>query len=175
MKHDHWKLFSWNLSALNDEDVALPHGLILRPASKADEAVVQALVARAFSTDAQWTGFYSRIAESLQDRLHEAFRSQHSPALTILHGQRIIAAACFSTEAEAENHLYCGPCVLPEYRSRGLGAALLLASLRTLKELGVHVARGVVKDNTTASKFVYPKFRSVCEPYHAEPFDAVRF
>ncbi|MEI6873004.1 MAG: GNAT family N-acetyltransferase, partial [Verrucomicrobiota bacterium] len=95
-------------------------------------------------------------------------------ALAVKNGERIIAAACFSTEAEAENHLYCGPCVLPEYRSRGLGAALLLASLRTLKDLGFHVARAVVKDNTTASKFVYPKFRSVSEPYGSEPFDVAR-
>ena len=174
MKHDHWKLFSWNLTALDDADIPLPHGLLLRPASKSDEAAVQALVALAFSTDAQWTGSYSRIASALQERLHEAFRSQHNPALVILHGTRIIAAACFSTEAEAENHLYCGPCVLPEYRSRGLGAALLLGSLRTLKDLGIHVARAVVKDNTTASKFVYPKVRSVSEPYEAEPFSAAR-
>jgi predicted N-acetyltransferase YhbS len=174
MKHDHWKLFSWNLAALEDAPLPLPHGLQLRTATKSDESVIQALVSRAFSTDAQWTGSYSRIAASLQERLHEAFRSQHNPALTISHGPRIIAAACFSTDIEAENHLYCGPCVLPEYRSRGLGAALLLASLRTLKDLGVHVARAVVKDNTTASKFVYPKFSSVSEPYEGEPFESVR-
>jgi predicted N-acetyltransferase YhbS len=171
MKREPWKLFSWNLTLLDDAPVPLPHGLIVSPASRADEATVHALVERAFTTDVQWTGSYSPIANALQERIHEAFRSQNFPALTIQHGSRIIAAAAFSTDADAENHLFCGPCVLPEYRSRGLGSALLLESLRTLRNLDLHIARGLCKDGTTASKFVYPKFRSVCEPYAGEPFE----
>ena len=165
-----WKLFSWNLAALTEESSSLPHGLLLRVASKPEETVVQALVTRSFSTDSQWTGSYGRIAESLQERIHEAFRSQPNPALVIHHGPRIIAASCFSTETDADNHLYCGPCVLPEYRSRGLASTLLLESLRVLKSNHVHVARAVCKEGTTASKFVYPKFHSVCDVYDAEPF-----
>jgi predicted N-acetyltransferase YhbS len=165
-----WKLFSWNLAALTEEKFPLPHGLLLRVALKPEEAVIQALVIRSFTTDSQWTGSYGRIADSLQERIHEAFRSQPNPALVIHHGPRIIAASCFSTETDADNHLYCGPCVLPEYRSRGLASTLLLESLRMLKNSHVHVARAVCKDGTTASKFVYPKFRSVCDVYDAEPF-----
>jgi predicted N-acetyltransferase YhbS len=165
-----WKLFSWNLTTLTEEAPLLPHGLVLRVAARAEEPIVQALVTRSFSTDAQWTGSYSRIADSLQERIHEAFRSQPNPALVIHHGPRIIAASCFSTETDAENHLYCGPCVLPEYRSRGLASTLLLESLRMLRNNDVHVARAVCKEGTTASKFVYPKFRSVCDAYDTEPF-----
>ena len=165
-----WKLFSWNLATLTEEPQPLPHGLLLRVAAKAEEPIIQSLVTRSFSTDAQWTGSYSRIADSLQDRIHEAFRSQPSPALVIHHGPRIIAASCFSTETDADNHLYCGPCVLPEYRSRGLASTLLLESLRLLKNMHIHVARGVCKEGTTASKFVYPKFRSVSDVYDTEPF-----
>jgi predicted N-acetyltransferase YhbS len=172
MKRELWKLFSWNLTLLNEEPVSLPHGLIVSPASKADEPTIHALVERAFTTDAQWTGSYGPISNALRARIHEAFRSQNFPALTILHGSRIIAASSFCTEADAENHLFCGPCVLPEYRSRGLGSALLLESLRTLRNLGLHVARALCKDGTTASKFVYPKFSSVCEPYAGEPFES---
>lgn len=174
MNRDSWKLFNWNLPLLNEAPRPLPHGLILRHASRTDETVIQSLVERAFTTDAQWTGSYSRIADSLQERIHEAFRSQNLPALSIAHGPRIIAAACFSTDLDAENHLFCGPCVLPEYRSRGLGSALLLESLRTLKDLGVHVARGICKDGTTASKFVYTKFHSVSENYDSVPFGVPR-
>ncbi len=151
----------------------MPHGLILRVATKSEEAIVQSLVVRSFSTDSQWTGSYSRIAESLQERIHEAFRSQQHPALAVQHGPRIIAAACFSTDSDAENHLYCGPCVLPEYRSRGLGSTLLLESLKMLRGLDVHVARAVCKEGTTACKFVYPKFHSVCDVYDTEPFETV--
>ncbi len=165
-----WKLFSWNLATLSEETRALPHGLIMRSGAKADEPVIQALVERSFSTDSQWTGSYGRIADPLRERIHEAFRSQSHPALVILHGPRIIAASCFSTDADADNHLYCGPCVLPEYRSRGIGSSLLLESLKTLRGLEVHVARAVCKEGTTASKFVYPKFKSVSDHYDTEPF-----
>jgi predicted N-acetyltransferase YhbS len=168
-----WKLFSWNLATLTAETPVLPHGLLLRSALKTEEQVVQALVERSFSTDSQWTGSYGRIADSLQERIHEAFRSQSTPALVIQHGPRIIAASCFSTDADADNHLYCGPCVLPEYRSRGLASVLLLESLRTLKGMDVHVARAVCKEGTTASKFVYPKFSSVSDLYEAEPFEVL--
>lgn len=165
-----WKLFSWNLATFSGGDGSLPNGLLMRPAVKSEESTIQALVDRSFATDAQWTGTYSRIAEPLRERIHEAFRSQLHPALVVQHGTRIIAAACFSTDADADNHLYCGPCVLPEYRSRGLGSILLMESLKTLKGLEVHVARAVCKDGTTASKFVYPKFNSVSDVYDSEPF-----
>lgn len=173
MRREPWKLFSWNLATLTEEAPALPHGLALRVAAKSEESTVQALVARAFSTDAQWTGSYSRISESLEERIHEAFRSQPNPGLVIQHGPRIVAAACFTTEVDAENHLYCGPCVLPEYRSRGLGSTLLLQSLYALKDLEVHVARALCKEGTTACKFVYTKFQSVCDSYDSEPFASV--
>ena len=55
MKREPWKLFSWNLATLTEEVSPLPHGLVLRSAAKSEEPTVQALVARAFSTDAQWT------------------------------------------------------------------------------------------------------------------------
>ena len=169
-----WKFFTWNLASLNEESVPLPHGLLLRTGSRADEAPVAALVERSFTTDSQWTGSYSRIAEPLSQRIHEAFRSQSSPALVILHGPRIIAASVFSTDLDADNHLFCGPCVLPEYRSRRIGSALLLESLLTLRNLGARVARAVCKEGTTASKFVYPKFGAVVETYESEPFELIR-
>ena len=168
-----WKLFTWNLAALSAEPRTLPHGLVMRAASKSDEQTIQALVERSFSTDSQWTGSYGRIAESLRERIHEAFRSQPHPALVIQHGPRIIASSCFTTDADADNHLYCGPCVLPEYRSRGIGSTLLQESLKTLRSLELHVARAVCKEGTTASKFVYPKFSSVCDSYDTEPFATV--
>lgn len=165
-----WNLFSWNLSALPEESPSLPHGLVMRAASKSDEQTIQALVERSFSTDSQWTGSYGRISDALRERVHEAFRSQSHPALVIQHGSRIIAASCFTTDADAENHLYCGPCVLPEYRSRGLASTLLHGSLKMLRSFELHVARAVCKEGTTASKFVYPKFNSVCNVYDSEPF-----
>lgn len=173
MKWDRWKQFVWNLAELPRDAAALPGGLVFRPSQRSDEAAIQALTTRAFSFDDQWSGSYRRIAEALQIRIHEAFRVHPQAAVTIVHGHRIIAASCLTSDADADNHLFTGPCVLPEYRSRGLGSALLLRSLMTLHKEGCYVARAVCKDATTAAKFIYPKFGSVCESYDLDPFNAL--
>lgn len=170
MKQDYWKQYSWNLSQLQITPQPLSGGLLIRQMERADEATVQFLTTRAFTFDDQWTGSYRRIAEALQVRIHEAFRVQSHAGIVIVHGPRIIAASCLSTDSDADNHLFSGPCVLPEYRSRGLGAALLLQSLHTLRQAGLHVARAICKEGTTACKFVYPKYGSVSDVYDAEPF-----
>lgn len=170
MKQDHWKQFSWNLSQLHVVPEALSGGLVIRPSERSDEAAVQALTARAFSFDDQWSGSYRRIADALEERIHEAFRVQPHAAVVLAHGPRLIATSCLSTDSDADNHLFSGPCVLPEYRSRGLGTALLLHSLKSLQQAGLHIARAVCKDGTTASKFIYPKFGSVVDTYDANPF-----
>ena len=173
MKQDYWKQFIWNLSQLHTAPGPLPNGLAVRQSERTDEAAIQALTARAFSFDDQWSGSYRRIADALQIRIPEAFRAQPHAAVAIVHGSRIIAASCLSMDSDADNHLFTGPCVLPEYRSRGLGSALLLHSLQTLRTAGLHVARAVCKEGTTACKFVYPKFDSVAETYDSEPFTSL--
>jgi ribosomal protein S18 acetylase RimI-like enzyme len=48
--------------------------------------------------------------------------------------------------------------VLQEYRGRGLGSALLRASLAGLREAGFARAYGVARAKTAASRFLYTKF-----------------
>jgi GNAT superfamily N-acetyltransferase len=172
MKQDLWKQFIWNLSVLRPaaSHSELPAGLMFRPAERHEETVVQALVARAFSFDDQLSGSYRRIADPLGQRIHQAFRSQEHAAVAVLHGPRMIAVACLSTDSDSGNHLLSGPCVLPEYRSRGLGSALLLHSLDYLRRAGLHVARAICKEGTTVSRYIYPKFGGFSSPCPESPF-----
>lgn len=165
-----WMLFSWNL--LHEERLAapVPEGLLLRIADKSDEREIQAVVSRSFSFDQQWSGSYARIAEPLEQRIQQAFRYQPLPALALVHGSRIIAASCLSTDENAASHLLSGPCVLPEYRSRGLASILLAETLHQLQQAQLSVARAFCLDGTTACKFVYTKFGSVREKYPDAPF-----
>ena len=80
------------------------------------------------------------------------------PGLVLTHGPRIIAASVLNTEVDADSHLVSGPCVLSEYCNRGLGTALLHASLLQLREAGLTKAAAITKENTAAGKFVYRKF-----------------
>ncbi len=67
-------------------------------------------------------------------------------------------------DPSAENHLSPGPCVLMEYRNRGLGTALLGESLRQLREAGLSRAAALTKSNAPVAKFLYPKFNGVLTP-----------
>ena len=88
--------------------------------------------------------------------------------MVVCHGQRIIGACALAMAQESENHLPSGPCVLMEYRNRGLGTALLYHSLKQLALSGLTRAHGITKDNVVACKFIYPKFGSVSKEYEAE-------
>ena len=86
-----------------------------------------------------------------------------------MHGTRIIGASLLDPDPEAESNLVTGPCILNEYRSRGIGTALLYLSLRALRDAGLSEARALTKGNVPAAKFVYTKFESVNEPVESVP------
>ena len=76
----------------------------------------------------------------------------------------MIGASILLPDPTAGNHLAPGPCVLMEYRNRGLGTALLVESLRQLRAAGLSRASGLAKNNAPVAKFLYPKFNGVVTP-----------
>ncbi len=84
--------------------------------------------------------------------------------LALRHGLRMIGAAVMVPDPARENHLSPGPCVLMEYRNRGLGTALLGESLRQLRAAGLYRATAFTKANAPVAKFLYPKFNGVLTP-----------
>ena len=170
MIRDSWTLFSWNLSQFDAQPPVLPAGHMLKSATRDNEQEIHELVDRAFKFEHQWSVSFSKIAAHLHERIHQEFRSQINAAISLMHGSRIIAASCLCTDPDAAFHFISGPCVLPEYRSRGVGTALLIESLITLKASEVHVARAISKEGTIATKFVYRKLNSVAEPHPHGPF-----
>ena len=102
--------------------------------------------------------------------LERAFERENAGLpLTLRHGLRIIGAAILLPDAAAENHISPGPCVLLEYRNRGLGTALLGESLRQLREAGLSHAAARAKLNSPVAKFLYPKFNGTSSPYDPSP------
>jgi len=76
------------------------------------------------------------------------------------HGSRIIGVSVLDADPDSLNHLSSGPVILHEYRNRGLGSALLAASLNFLRQEGLSKVRGVTRANSTAARFIYSKFGS---------------
>ncbi len=158
MKLVRWKRFIWQLPKLPPLDQTLPAHFIIRPATREEAKAVGHVVLTAFSLDSTWSDTLNLFRERLEMQLDLAFNRESVPALVLTHGPRIIAASALNTEIDADSHLISGPCVLSEYCNRGLGTALLHASLRQLREAGLTRAAAITKENTTSCKFVYRKF-----------------
>ena len=168
MKMVRWTRFTWDLATLPPLAVALDRRYTIRAAAREEEPVVAALFQRAFTMDREWSDQYLLFRDRLQLQVHQSFDREHIPAIVVAHGIRIVAASALNTEVAAENNLLSGPCVLAEYCNRGLGSALLHESLVQLAHAGLAQAHGVSKENTLASRFVYPKFGSTRTDYEMQ-------
>lgn len=158
MKLVRWKRFIWQLPKLPPLERTLPAHYIIRPATREEAKAVGHVVMTAFSLDATWSDTLNLFRDRLEMQLDLAFNRESTPALVVTHGPRIIAVSALNTEIDADSHLVSGPCVLSEYCNRGIGTALLHASLRQLHEAGLARAAAITKENTTSCKFVYRKF-----------------
>lgn len=170
MKLVRWKRFTWELSKLPEEEPPLPVHYAIRAAGKDDEKQVRNVIVAAFGLDTAWGDAVRAVSGYIESQLVTSFLQRAVPCLVVTHGTRVIAASALNTSDDAPSHLISGPCVLSEYRNRGLGTALLHESLQYLKTAGLERAVGVSKSNVPAGKFVYPKFGSTSEDYD---FDAV--
>lgn len=158
MKLVRWKRFTWQLPKLPPLETTLPAHFIIRAAAREEAKAVAHVVMTSFSLDSAWSDSLNLFKDRLELQLDLAFNRESTPALVITHGPRIIAASVLNTEVDADSNLVSGPAVLSEYCNRGLGTALLHASLRQLREAGLTKASGITKENTPACKFVYRKF-----------------
>jgi predicted N-acetyltransferase YhbS len=165
-----WVCFEWDV-ATADLTVPTPSPLIIRGAERDEEETVDKVVRTAFSMDSAWGDISRRLDESMEKSVEEAFEKSHgSPTCVVaLHGPRIIGVSVLEADPDSPNHLVSGPMILHEYRNRGLGTALLAASLDFLRAKGLPKARGVTRANSTAARFIYTKFASQQIPYTLDP------
>ncbi len=165
-----WICFEWDVAGA-EIGLPAPSPLVVRAAERDEEETVAKVVCNAFSMDPTWADISRRLDEAMGRFVEEAFdKSQNPPACVVaLHGPRIIGASLMQTNPDSANHLVSGPMILHEYRNRGLGSALLSASLDFLRARGLSKVRGVTRANSTASRFIYTKFSGHPVPYTLDP------
>jgi GNAT superfamily N-acetyltransferase len=165
-----WICFEWEVSAA-DLGVPTPSPLVIRAAERDEEETVAKVVRNAFSMDSAWGDLSRRLDEGIGTFVEEAFEKSHATPTCVvaLHGPRIIGASVMQANPESANHLVSGPMILHEYRNRGLGTALLAASLDFLRGKGLSKVRGVTRANSTAARFIYTKFAGQPIPYTLDP------
>ena len=162
MKLVEWVRFTWELDKLPPLGAALPAHYSLTTANQTDEKELRAVIGRSFVQDSSWGDAIHEVNGMLDGWLERAFEPEKGGiCLALRHGLRMIGASVLIPDATAGNHLTPGPCVLMEYRNRGLGTALLGESLRQLRAAGLSRAAALTKDNAPAAKFLYPKFNGV--------------
>lgn len=180
MKLVHWTRFSWDLTRLAPVYPAIDSHYRIRLATADDEKVVRTVVFSAFTLDQSWNFLLRDIREKLEDSLGEVFHGKQPErhekvdrgdrlCLVVTHGSRIIGASALTMARDADNHLLTGPCILMEYRNRGLATALLAQSLLTLRDAGATTAHGLTKAASQTAQFIYSKFGSVNQPHEDEP------
>ncbi|MDP9291561.1 MAG: GNAT family N-acetyltransferase [Verrucomicrobiota bacterium] len=170
MKLVRFERFTWNL----DKFGAVPRAAIdphyrVRVAEEDEHAAARTVVQTAFALDPQWGDTYKILRAVFEEQIEAENAAATLRYLVVTHGSRIIGASIMGTNPGAANHLVSGPCILNEYRNRGLATALLYESLAALKQAGIPRAAGVTKAGTLAAKFLYRKFGSAVEPYEPEP------
>ena len=165
MKLVQWVRFTWDLDKLPPLGIALPEHYHCAAATRADEVELRAVITRAFAHDNSWGGAIHEINGMIDGWLERAFENENSGlCLGLRHGLRIIGATILIPDGAADNHLSPGPCVLMEYRNRGLGTALLGESLRQLREAGLTRVGARARSSSLVAKFLYPKFNGTLTP-----------
>lgn len=163
-----WVRFEWDLSKGAVSVPAVPP-LSVKAALPEDRDTVLKVVLTAFELDSAWGDVVRKLEEAMSRHVREAFDSGEPSCVVVRHGARIIGASLLAPDPAAENHLASGPMILHEYRNRGVGTALLAASLEHLRAHGVVKARGVTRANSVVERFVYPKFSGVSSPWAGDP------
>ena len=174
MKLVRWKRFAWDLSKLPAFESRLPSAFNIRAAARDEEKTVHQVIFTAFGLDSAWGDSIRIVRDYIEAQLAASFAHRAVPCLVLTHGTRIIAASALNVNDDAPSHLISGPCVLSEYRSRGIGTTLLHESLEHLKGAGLATAYGISKENVPASRFIYPKFDSTNVEYDYEGLMAAK-
>ena len=163
-----WLCFEWKTSGLAKSEAAFP-SLTLRPAEKSEEDGVAKAIKSAFWMDSAWADVSRPLTEKLAVDLEAAFSLPEPSCVVLIHGTRVIGASVLDPNPDAANHLLSGPCILHEYRNRGLASGLLAASLAFLEKREVPLARGLTRANSLTARFIYLKFGGLPHPFLGDP------
>lgn len=166
MKLVNWVRFTWQTDAAGQVPPELPARYTLRVAAASESEEVCRVVQTSFALDSGWSESLRMVSEYLDHRMKEVLKQDPLPCLVLLNGSRIVGASVMDPVADAESHLLSGPLVLAEYRNRGMGSALLQASLQHLQQQKFETVVGMTKKNGTAARYVYPKFGGQGQPCH---------
>jgi ribosomal protein S18 acetylase RimI-like enzyme len=154
-----WVRFDWNLERLA-APIAFPAGYVQGAALLRDRNTVLTTVLKAYASDPVWQPQLTSIQARMQRRLDETIGRAGSTYLIVRNRENIVAVSGVARDHWTDQNFLTGICVLPDHQRLGVGRALLLASLYTLREMRCATARVYTEHNSLADRKIYPLFGS---------------
>jgi hypothetical protein len=167
MKKTRWVNFVWDLAGTKLPAITVPRQFRLSLVKATERRQLQEVIEKSFALDPGWNAALHIIDAQMKSSIAAAFNSESASWLALQHGTRIVGGTLLMADPDAPAQLVPGPCILMEYRHRGLGTLLLCSALRHLRDGGVTRAFARTRESSPAARFLYPKFggqSSLVEP-----------
>jgi GNAT superfamily N-acetyltransferase len=153
-----WVSFTWDLATTELPELAIPRHYRVAPAGAEDQEALQRVINKSLALDPSWNCTLHDVSAMVTNSIARALALETTQRLVLRHGSRIIGGTLLVAEVNASEHLVPGPCVVMEYRNRGLGTLLLNAALRQLRDAGLPRACAITREGSPVARFFYPKF-----------------
>lgn len=140
----------------------------LRPGLPSEKEQIWTAIERSYQAEQGWGVLLPSRLKELREILYKGLDEGFLEMIVLEDGKRIIGASGMVVNLAGPRQLATGICVLEEYRCRGYGAALLMASLKFLADKKIDSAAVVTRSNVLAYKYLYSKFGS-----HMDKMDAL--
>ena len=167
MKKTRWVNFVWDLAGTKLPAITAPRQFRLSLVKAAERRQLQEVIEKSFALDPGWNAALHMIDAQVKISIAAAFNSESASWLALQHGARIVGGTLLMTDPDSPTQLVPGPCILVEYRNRGLGTFLLSSALHHLRDAGMNRAFARTREGSLAARFLYPKFggqSSLVEP-----------
>jgi GNAT superfamily N-acetyltransferase len=153
-----WASFCWDLEKADLPEIAAPKHYRLGIVGAEDHEETRKMIGRSFALDPTWNSALHEANAVVENAIARALNSATTTCLALRHGSRIIAGTFLAVDPNASEQFIPGPCVLMEYRNRGLGTLLLAAAMQQLRNAGLKRACAITHQGSPVARFLYPKF-----------------
>src|SRR5207237_10771228 len=135
-----WASFCWDLAKADLPGIVDQKHYRLRIVGAEDYEETRKMIGRSFALDPNWNSALHEVNAIVENAISRSLSLATTACLAWRHGSRIIAGTFLAVDPNASEQLIPGPCVLMEYRNRGLGTLLLAAAMQHLRGAGLRGA-----------------------------------
>lgn len=151
--------FEWDLTKIPAHAPSLPPKHEIKELKEYDVEAVWEGLQKIFLNEKGWIiGLDSHLEELRRRLFPEGKPLAGMELLVLMHGPRVVGVSAVYPIPGEGPHLLSGITIDYEYQRRGLGTALLQATLRHLADKGLEAAAVLTRETVPAARFLYPKF-----------------